>query len=152
MGGVSAFSDAEGTFTLHQMGHGKNSFYVQHPDYAPAIFLDQEFPNQEAVLVKLSQGGIVSGTAPPETQVAIEFAEHLHDKEPPGERPYFKWILMMKTDSQGQFRFERLPSGKYYLAIAKYDHPRLEVERIDPTRVVHLIEVQEGAVIRRDLP
>jgi hypothetical protein len=77
----------------------------------------------------LSQGGAVAGTAIPGKRAAVAYASHIDDNAPPGERPYFEYILGTTADEQGQFRFERLPAGRYYLAITEYDNPRLEVER-----------------------
>ena len=160
MGGISDLSDKDGAFTLHQIGAGKHSFFVKHSDYAPAIIFDKELGEgkEEPLVVRLSKGGKVAGTALPETQIALAFAEHIYGKEPTGGRPYFELILLTKTDGQGRFQFERLPPGKYYLAVNDDNHPRLEVERherierIYPEKIVHLIEVQEGAVTLRNLP
>lgn len=153
--GMSDLSDAEGRFTLPQMGDAQPSFYVQHADYAPAIFLKQEFlgNDQNPVLVRLGTGGEVAGTAPPGKLVALAFAEHLYDKaEPPGERPYFELLYGMVADDQGGFRFERLPPGKYFIGIAEGEHFRLEVNNYLEPETVHIIEVEEGTVTRRNLP
>ena len=160
MGGISDLSDKNGAFTLRQMETGKHSLFVRHPDYAPAVIFDKELGEgkKEPLVVKLSKGGKVAGVALPETQIALAFAEHIYDKEPTGGHPYFELIFLTKTDSRGRFQFERLPPGKYYLAISGEKHSRLEVdrheriERIYPEKIVHLIEVQEGAVTLRNLP
>ena len=159
--GVSAFSDTDGQFALHQLGKGRTSFFVSHPDYAPTVILEREIGvnGSSPLAIKLSQGGTVTGTAIPGKLVAAAYASHIDDnEEPQGNRPYFEYIRVTTADAQGQFRFERLAAGRHYLAITNDDNPRLELQKymreetVYPEKKVHVVEVQEGAVTRRDLP
>ena len=160
--GASVLSNDEGHFTLDQMHAGSNSLFIKHPNYAPKIHFEVniEIGDAKPLVVELSQGGVVAGTSAAGKLIAIAFADHLYDaQEPPGERPYFELISVTKTDNQGHFRFEQVPTGKHFLGIIDHLNPRLEINWYEQKRGeawpndmrVHLIEVREGTLTQHNL-
>ena len=108
----SGTTDEDGRFELEGLTAGTFQIEVAHPDYSiyrrndVAVLKDQR--NELSEPFVLTPGGSLSGAALDATGLARAGVE-VHLNGPDG------LFMRMRTDGRGQFRFERLPPGRYRL-------------------------------------
>jgi len=149
-GGEVSYSKSDGSFTIGNLGKGRQYLYVNHTDYAPALI----YLGEKSVFatVPMPRGGKISGhvykneSSVSGCEVALKMLHQIESQCE--EHEPFESVELTRTDTDGYFEFTHVASGKYSLSAGQFSFTNTGF--LSSSNVVE-IELADGEEIVQDL-